>query len=237
MHAKNVRSVFPRLSVLLAATAACCPPAIAISASPNNPINLYQKTLASVAGGVEMAYSPDSPADRLFIVGQTSGDITLLKNGVASTFAPARKARARRARAGFRRSHEADEPAIAVRDIARRRCDHEDGDSRFGLDQRIAIARAVLANPRILILDEATSNLDTESEQYIQESLVSMMKGRTSFVIAHRLSTIRHANRIVVVDHGRIIEMGTHAELLRAGGRYRDMVRLQLGPDVAIGEN
>ncbi|MDB5335120.1 MAG: putative multidrug export ATP-binding/permease protein [Planctomycetaceae bacterium] len=105
-----------------------------------------------------------------------------------------------------------------------------------GQRQRIAIARAVLANPRILILDEATSNLDTESEQYIQESLVSMMQGRTSFVIAHRLSTIRHAHRIVVVDHGRIIEMGTHAELLRAGGRYRDMVRLQLGPDVAISE-
>ncbi len=106
-----------------------------------------------------------------------------------------------------------------------------------GQRQRIAIARAVLANPRILILDEATSNLDTESEQYIQESLVSMMQGRTSFVIAHRLSTIRHAHRIVVVDHGRIIEMGTHAELLRAGGRYRDMVRLQLGPDVAISES
>ncbi|MDB5389397.1 MAG: putative multidrug export ATP-binding/permease protein [Planctomycetaceae bacterium] len=106
-----------------------------------------------------------------------------------------------------------------------------------GQRQRLAIARAILANPRILILDEATSNLDTESEQYIQESLVEMMKGRTSFVIAHRLSTIRHAHRIVVVDHGRIIEMGTHAELLKAGGRYRDMVRLQLGPDVAIGEN
>ncbi|MES2788254.1 MAG: ABC transporter ATP-binding protein [Planctomycetota bacterium] len=105
-----------------------------------------------------------------------------------------------------------------------------------GQRQRIAIARAVLANPRILILDEATSNLDTESEQYIQESLVSMMQGRTSFVIAHRLSTIRHAHRIVVVDHGRIIEMGTHAELLKAGGRYRDMVRLQLGPDVAISD-
>jgi ATP-binding cassette subfamily B protein len=106
-----------------------------------------------------------------------------------------------------------------------------------GQRQRLAIARAILANPRILILDEATSNLDTESEQYIQESLVELMKGRTTFVIAHRLSTIRHANRIVVVDHGRIIEIGTHAELLKAGGRYRDMVRLQLGPDVAIGES
>lgn len=105
-----------------------------------------------------------------------------------------------------------------------------------GQRQRLAIARAVLANPRILILDEATSNLDTESEQYIQESLVEMMHGRTSFVIAHRLSTIRHADRIVVVDHGRIIEMGTHSELLKAGGRYRDMVRLQLGPDVAISD-
>lgn len=106
-----------------------------------------------------------------------------------------------------------------------------------GQRQRLAIARAILSNPRILILDEATSNLDTESERYIQESLVEMMKGRTSFVIAHRLSTIRHANRIAVIDHGRIIEIGTHSELLRAGGRYRDMVRLQLGPDVTLGEN
>jgi len=103
-----------------------------------------------------------------------------------------------------------------------------------GQRQRIAIARAVVSEPRILILDEATSNLDTESEQYIQQSLVELMRGRTSFVIAHRLSTIRHADRIIVIDHGRILEIGTHAELLAAGGRYRDMVRLQLGPEAVL---
>ncbi|HVW02113.1 MAG TPA: ATP-binding cassette domain-containing protein, partial [Planctomycetaceae bacterium] len=98
-----------------------------------------------------------------------------------------------------------------------------------GQRQRIAIARAILADPRILILDEATSNLDTESERAIQQSLLTLMQGRTSFVIAHRLSTISHADRIVVLEHGRILESGTHAELMQRGGRYRDMVRLQLG--------
>lgn len=97
-----------------------------------------------------------------------------------------------------------------------------------GQKQRIAIARALLADPRILILDEATSNLDSESEQLIQRSLAMLLRGRTSFVIAHRLSTIRHADLIVVIDHGRIIETGTHDELLDAGGRYADMLRIQL---------
>lgn len=98
-----------------------------------------------------------------------------------------------------------------------------------GQRQRLAIARAILANPRILILDEATSNLDTESERLIQISLKSLMRGRTSFVIAHRLSTIRHADRIVVIEKGRIVEQGTHDELLNASGRYRRMARMQLG--------
>jgi ATP-binding cassette, subfamily B, bacterial len=98
-----------------------------------------------------------------------------------------------------------------------------------GQRQRIAIARALLADPRILILDEATSNLDTESERLIQASLHRLMAGRTSFVIAHRLSTIAHADRIVVIDHGRIIEQGTHEELMASSGRYRDMVELQVG--------
>jgi ABC-type bacteriocin/lantibiotic exporters, contain an N-terminal double-glycine peptidase domain len=96
-----------------------------------------------------------------------------------------------------------------------------------GQRQRLAIARAVLADPRILILDEATSNLDTMSEQYIQASLKELLKGRTSFIIAHRLSTIRHADLIVVLEHGQILETGTHEELISQGGKYRDMIQRQ----------
>jgi len=103
-----------------------------------------------------------------------------------------------------------------------------------GQRQRITIARAILADPRILILDEATSNLDTESERLIQNSLQTLMAGRTSFVIAHRLSTISHASRILVLENGRIIEQGRHDELMRASGRYREMVDLQTGPAQAL---
>ena len=99
-----------------------------------------------------------------------------------------------------------------------------------GQRQRITIARAILADPRILILDEATSNLDTESERLIQSSMQTLMQGRTSFVIAHRLSTIRHASRILVLENGRIVEQGRHEELMEASGRYRQMVDLQTSP-------
>ena len=96
-----------------------------------------------------------------------------------------------------------------------------------GQRQRIAIARAILANPRILILDEATSNLDTESESYIQESLRSLMSGRTTFVIAHRLSTIRQTNQILVIENGEIEERGMHDELIEKKGRYFQLYTYQ----------
>lgn len=103
-----------------------------------------------------------------------------------------------------------------------------------GQRQRLAIARAVLANPRLLILDEATSNLDTESERLIQESLNELLKGRTSFVIAHRLSTIREADRILVLEAGRIVESGTHSELMARPGRYQEMVALQTAQSESV---
>jgi ATP-binding cassette subfamily B protein/subfamily B ATP-binding cassette protein MsbA len=96
-----------------------------------------------------------------------------------------------------------------------------------GQRQRLSIARALLADPQILILDEATSSLDTESEQLIQASLDELLRDRTTFVIAHRLSTITHADIIVVLESGVIVEQGTHFELLRRGGRYADMVARQ----------
>jgi subfamily B ATP-binding cassette protein MsbA len=96
-----------------------------------------------------------------------------------------------------------------------------------GQRQRIAIARAILADPRVLILDEATSNLDTESESYIQESLKSLMHGRTTFVIAHRLSTIRQADQILVVENGQIAERGKHEELIAKNGRYFQLYTYQ----------
>jgi ABC-type multidrug transport system fused ATPase/permease subunit len=98
-----------------------------------------------------------------------------------------------------------------------------------GQRQRVSIARAILADPRILILDEATSSLDSESEMLIQEGLAQLMKGRTTFVIAHRLSTIRRADQILVVEGGKIVERGTHQTLYALGGRYRELYDKQHG--------
>jgi subfamily B ATP-binding cassette protein MsbA len=103
-----------------------------------------------------------------------------------------------------------------------------------GQRQRVSIARAILADPRILILDEATSSLDSESEAAIQEGLAYLMKGRTTFVIAHRLSTIRRADQILVVEDGRIVERGTHQSLYDFGGRYYDLYTRQHGIDANL---
>ena len=96
-----------------------------------------------------------------------------------------------------------------------------------GERQRIAIARAILHNPRVLILDEATSSVDVETEKQIQESLGRLVKGRTTFAIAHRLSTLRNADRLVVLSNGRVMEVGSHEELLEVDGHFAELVRLQ----------
>ena len=104
-----------------------------------------------------------------------------------------------------------------------------------GQRQLVAFARAILANPRILILDEATSSVDTRTELLIQRALARLLKGRTSFVIAHRISTVRNADQVLVIDDGRIVERGTHAELLAKGGLYADLYRRQFrDPEPAI---
>ena len=96
-----------------------------------------------------------------------------------------------------------------------------------GQKQLLTIARAMLMNSSMLILDEATSNVDTRTEKLIQEAMLQLMKGRTCFVIAHRLSTITGADRILVMDKGRLVESGTHQELLRLGGHYAGMYQAQ----------
>jgi ABC-type multidrug transport system fused ATPase/permease subunit len=97
-----------------------------------------------------------------------------------------------------------------------------------GQRQRLGIARAIVNDPRILILDEATSSLDTESERLIQDALEKLMRGRTTFIVAHRLSTVRSADRIVVLQDGRIAEVGTHFELVTSEGVYHRLLQSQM---------
>jgi ATP-binding cassette subfamily B protein len=96
-----------------------------------------------------------------------------------------------------------------------------------GEKQRVAIARTLLKKPAMLIFDEATSALDSKTERAFQEELLGLAKNRTTLIIAHRLSTIVHADQILVMDHGQIVERGTHAELLAANGRYAEMWQMQ----------
>ncbi len=100
-----------------------------------------------------------------------------------------------------------------------------------GQKQRLAIARAILHDPKILLLDEATSALDAQSEYLVQQALDKLMQNRTSFVIAHRLSTIKHVDRIVVMDQGRIVAVGTHDELLERSPLYKRLAELQFGEE------
>ena len=96
-----------------------------------------------------------------------------------------------------------------------------------GERQRVSIARAILHDPRILILDEATSSVDVETEKQIQEAITHLTQGRTTFAIAHRLSTLRNADRLIVLDGGQIVEMGTHAELMDKQGEFYKLVQTQ----------
>ncbi len=109
------------------------------------------------------------------------------------------------------------------------------GNLSQGQRQLLAIARAILADPSILILDEATSSVDTRTEKHIQEAMLRLMEGRTSFVIAHRLSTIREADRILVINEGEVVEQGTHTELIEAGGFYRNLYTSQFKGQLQVG--
>ena len=106
------------------------------------------------------------------------------------------------------------------------------GSLSGGQRQRLAIARALVTDPRILIFDEATSALDYESERIVHDNMAEIARGRTVFIIAHRLSAVRHADRIITIDHGRIVEDGKHEDLMRTGGRYSQLYRLQGGIQV-----
>ncbi len=105
-----------------------------------------------------------------------------------------------------------------------------------GERQRLTIARLLLARQRVVILDEATAHLDSTSEAAVQEALAEALSGRTALVIAHRLSTVRAADRILVLEAGRVVESGTHAELLAAGGRYEELYRTQFERPSSDGE-
>ena len=126
-----------------------------------------------------------------------------------------RRPRGRRRRSSSRRSSDGYDTQVGERGV----------QLSAGQRQLLAFARALVADPRILVLDEATSNVDVHTESLIEQGLRRLVAGRTAIVIAHRLSTIRHAGRILVLEHGQIVEQGTHDELLEAEGRYWQLYR------------
>lgn len=163
------------------------------------------------------------------LLGVVEQDVFLFDGSVAENIAYARRGATRDEIVAAARAAHADEFVSALTHGYETLIGERGVRLSGGQRQRLAIARAILADARILILDEATSNLDSESERFIQASLAALLRGRTSFVIAHRLSTVRHADRILVMDGGRISEVGDHESLLGAGGLYAEMVALQEG--------
>lgn len=160
-------------------------------------------------------------------IGVVAQDTLLFNDTVAANIAFGRPEAAKEEIENAARAAQAHEFIITLPQGYQTNIGEGGGMLSGGQRQRISIARALLRNPKLLILDEATSALDTENERLLQSTLGEVLKGRTAIVIAHRLSTVTGADNIVVLDHGRIVEQGSHDELMALGGRYKQMVLLQ----------
>ncbi len=192
-------------------------------------VNLLPRFIEPSAGTIRLDGVPLSQWDidalrRQFAL--VSQDVVLFNDSVAANVALGAEVDAERVRAALRGAnlleHVESMPQGLDSEIG-----HNGSQLSGGQRQRLAIARAIYKDAPILILDEATSALDSESERAVQSALEALMRGRTTLVIAHRLSTIEHADRVVAIDAGRLVEQGTHAELLAAGGLYARLHAIQ----------